>query len=51
MGFQYQEVSDVKIKEQELVWEDQVAKVEKIVTLFEKKKSRIGELELNITMF
>jgi hypothetical protein len=39
-----------KLKEQELVWEGQVAKVAKFVTLFGKKKSRIGELELEVTM-
>jgi hypothetical protein len=39
-----------KLKEQELVWEDHMAKVAKFVTLFEKKKSRICELELEMIM-
>jgi hypothetical protein len=39
-----------KLKEQKLIWEDQVAKVAKFVTLFEKKKSRKGEFELKVTM-
>jgi len=40
-----------KLKEQELVWANQVAKVAKSIFVFEKKKSRICQLDLKVTMF
>jgi hypothetical protein len=39
-----------KLKEQELVWVDQVAKVVKSIFEFEKKKSRISQLDLKLTL-
>jgi hypothetical protein len=40
--FHHREDSNVKIKEQELVWANQVAKVVESILLFEKKKTRIS---------
>jgi len=39
-----------KLKEQELVWADKVAKVAKSIFVVEKKKSRICQLDLKVTM-
>ncbi len=39
-----------KLKEQELVWANQVAKVAPLLVI-EKKKSRICQLDLKVTMF
>ncbi len=36
---------NMKLKEQELVWADQVAKVVKSIFVFEKKKSKISQLD------
>jgi hypothetical protein len=40
-----------KSKEQELVWANLVAKVVDSIVVFERKKSRIGQLEFEVTMF
>jgi hypothetical protein len=40
-----------KLKEQKLVWVDQVAKLLDFVVMFEKSKSKIFQLEFEVTMF
>jgi hypothetical protein len=39
-----------KLKEQKLVWVDQVAKLLDFVVMFEKSKSKISQLEFEVTM-
>jgi hypothetical protein len=39
-----------KLKEQEVVWANLVAIVANIVAMFEKNKSRIGQLEFELVM-
>jgi len=39
-----------KLKEQKLVWVDQVAKLLDFVIMFEKSKSKISQLEFEVTM-
>ncbi len=39
-----------KLKEQKLVWVDQVAKLLDFVVMFEKNKSKISQLEFEVTM-
>ncbi len=39
-----------KLKEQEVVWVDLMATMANIVVVFEKSKSRIGQLELEVVM-
>ncbi len=40
-----EQTMNMKLKEQELVWADQVAKVVKSIFVFEKKKSKISQLD------
>jgi hypothetical protein len=40
-----------KLKEQKVVWANLMAIVANIVVMFEKNKSRIGQLELEVVMF
>jgi hypothetical protein len=43
-------VSNVSVKRTIIGWANQVVKAAKSIFVFEKKKSRIGQLDLKVTM-